>query len=262
VPDVDLDETLMRRFLLGDTSEEERDRIEERFILDHESYESLCAIEDELILAHLRRELPEQMEAQFRAVILSAPARRRRVDEMRALVAAAEGVAKLWWQWAPSRFVLVGAAAAAVLVLAVGLTARRERRPDGTTSQAASALARTGPGRPATKATFFLRPDVRLPGEKPVNVLRITSGIEQLELRMIVPADPGSRITAQLHRSDGAGVPIVGAPVTRVTPQGLNMTWVIPASAVPPGQYDLTLNATTAARRSENIANRSITIVK
>jgi hypothetical protein len=262
VPDLDLDEALMRRFLLGNMTEEERDRIEERFIVDHESYEALCGIEDELILAHLRRELPEHMEEQFRMVILSSPVRRRRVDDMRALVAAAEAVANPWWQWSPSRVVLVGAAASAVLVLTVGLTVHRERPPESAASQAESALAQTGPRTPVTKATLFLMPDVRLAGEKPANVLRITSGIQEVELRMIVPADPGSRIIAELHRSDGAGVPIVGAPVTRVTPQGLNMTWVIPVSAVPPGQYDLTLNATTAARSSENVANRSIIVVK
>jgi hypothetical protein len=258
VSDLNLDETLMRRFLLGDVSEAERDRIEERFIVDHEAFEALYALEDELILEYLRQELPDEVEAQFRAAMLSTPAQRRRVDEMRPLLAAAEAVAKPWWHWPPQPFVLLAATAAAVLILTAGLMVRqRSSRVD---DSRAAGTPQTAPAAPATIATFFLMPTVRAANEKPVNVWRIPRGTERVELQMIVPAEPGPGIRAELHRPDGTLVPIVGAPATRVTPQGLDVTWVIPASAVPPGQYDLALISETAGRAPENIANRSFTI--
>jgi hypothetical protein len=266
VPDIKRDEDLMERFLLGTATEEERDHLEERFLVDHGCFEALCAMEDEIILAHLRQELPADLEQQFRTAVLAAPARRRRVEEMRALVAAAEAVATPWWKRLSPSFTLVAAAAIAILVVTVSLVvARRPRPPTAAQPSPSPGAARTASTQSANVATLFLWPGVRALGPQPnerTNQVRIEPGAKQLRLRLIVTAEPGTRITAMLHPAPDHTVTLAvpSDPVVRETRDGLDVTWEIPVSVLQPGSYDLTIKGQTDSTASEDLTSRSFTV--
>src|SRR5262245_26219364 len=125
----------MKRFLVGDVTPEERERVEGRFMTDPDSFERVCAIEDDLILSHVRNELPADWRARFESAYLTTPARRRRVDEMRAVVAG------MSTQKAPARTrkrLLVTLGAAAAVLVAIGVAALLQKRQPASESIAVS----------------------------------------------------------------------------------------------------------------------------
>ncbi|HEV7904647.1 MAG TPA: hypothetical protein VGO96_12460 [Pyrinomonadaceae bacterium] len=73
------DDQLIRRFLLGDVSEEERQRVEESFITDSVYSESVLMAENDLIEDYLEGDLPQAEKEQFDAHFLSTPRQRRKV---------------------------------------------------------------------------------------------------------------------------------------------------------------------------------------
>lgn len=60
-------DSVIRRFLLGDVDEEERERIERRFISDRETYEKIVVVEDELIEDYLEGSLTTADREKFLA---------------------------------------------------------------------------------------------------------------------------------------------------------------------------------------------------
>ena len=56
---------LMKRYLLGDVSDEEQIRLEECYFVDDDVFEQLSALEDELIDDYVRGELAEPQRNQF-----------------------------------------------------------------------------------------------------------------------------------------------------------------------------------------------------
>ena len=74
------DIAVLRRFLLNEASEQERDEIEELYFGDQEFLERLLAAEEELVEDYLKGDLParerEQFERQYSANVVN----RREVD--------------------------------------------------------------------------------------------------------------------------------------------------------------------------------------
>src|SRR4051794_38129941 len=83
----DLNEDVMTRFLLGESPSDEQELVENRFLSDPAFFENLCSFEEELLLAHVRGELPETLQARVETALANWPGGRRRVSEIRALVA-------------------------------------------------------------------------------------------------------------------------------------------------------------------------------
>jgi hypothetical protein len=73
------DESYIRRYLLGELSEEEREQIERRLLADEDYYQQVLIAEDELIYDFVCDELPEQEKTTFRRHILPVPERREDV---------------------------------------------------------------------------------------------------------------------------------------------------------------------------------------
>jgi anti-sigma-K factor RskA len=65
------DETLMRRYLLGDLPQEERGSIEDRYLADDEVFEALVATENDLIDAYARGGLADDERRKFEAEYLT-----------------------------------------------------------------------------------------------------------------------------------------------------------------------------------------------
>jgi hypothetical protein len=122
-------EVLIRRYLLGDVSEEERAEIEERFFADDDFYQSLLVAEDDLIYDYLRGAMDAKDRRLMEEQITASPRRRQKVELVKGLMQAAnvtesEGELSLWQRlrdfFAPSR-ALQFAMAAMVLALAFGV---------------------------------------------------------------------------------------------------------------------------------------------
>lgn len=79
------DEVRIRRFLLEDLDEEERERVEELFLTDSDTRDSLLLAEDELIEEYLEGSLQGVDREKFREVFVTTPQLRRKVRIARSL---------------------------------------------------------------------------------------------------------------------------------------------------------------------------------
>ena len=75
------------RFLLGDTSEAERERLEAEIFSDENAFEEMLAAEDDLIDAYVRGELSESERQEFEKRFLTSAEARERVHFARAFAA-------------------------------------------------------------------------------------------------------------------------------------------------------------------------------
>jgi hypothetical protein len=121
------DEDLIRRYLLGDASEEERARVEDRFFADDDFYQSLLVAEDDLIYDYLRGAMNASDRRLMEAQTASSPRRLQKVELVRGLMqaAVAESEERISFRqrlrafFAPAR-ALQFATASLALALAVG----------------------------------------------------------------------------------------------------------------------------------------------
>lgn len=82
-------ESLMRKYLLGDLPEEERTRIEDEYFADAERFEELVGVENDLIDSYVRGTMSDSERRQFEQCYANRPDRRARVDFATALSQAA-----------------------------------------------------------------------------------------------------------------------------------------------------------------------------
>lgn len=76
---VEENDDLLTRYLLGDLSEEEQERVEERYISDRGFYDQLLAAEDDLIDSYAEKALTPQQLVSFEKYFLRSPERQNRV---------------------------------------------------------------------------------------------------------------------------------------------------------------------------------------
>lgn len=121
-------EDLIRGYLLGDVSEEERAGIEERFFADDDFYQSLLVAEDDLIYDYLRGALDQRERLLMEEQMTASPRRLQKVELVKGLMQAAsvkesEEKITLWQRlrvfFAPVRALQLATAALA-LALAFG----------------------------------------------------------------------------------------------------------------------------------------------
>ncbi|MCI0352564.1 MAG: hypothetical protein L0Z53_24355, partial [Acidobacteriales bacterium] len=80
-------EEMLERYLLGQLSEEEQQRIEQRFFDDEPYYQRLLEVEDELRCAYARGILPRAQQEQFERRFLIFADERKRVELARDMLA-------------------------------------------------------------------------------------------------------------------------------------------------------------------------------
>jgi hypothetical protein len=78
-------EILMRRYLLGNLPQEERNRLEDRYLADADMHEELLATENDLVDSYIRQELTERERQQFETGYSTTAERREKVEFARAL---------------------------------------------------------------------------------------------------------------------------------------------------------------------------------
>jgi len=131
---VDDNDEMLARYLLGESDEKEKETVETRYIGDAAFYDQLLCAEDDLIDAYTRDELPQSRRKNFERNFLCSPERRSRVTFAESWIAylerqpvsraAAKRSSRLASLPAVFRFDLWPAmlrAAAAILVLLVGV---------------------------------------------------------------------------------------------------------------------------------------------
>src|SRR5215210_834857 len=114
---------LLRRYLLGELSEEEANRLEARLIQDGELFESVEALEADLLDEAAHGRLPPEERQRIVRRLASTPQGRLRLAVVRDLGRIAEGGRVLPGPWGRvdlSRPSVRALAAAAMLVIAVG----------------------------------------------------------------------------------------------------------------------------------------------
>jgi hypothetical protein len=269
-PDVPNDEDLLRRFLVGEVSDQEREQVERRFIADPDFYDSLRGLEEEMLLSYHQGRLPDRWRLPFESHVLATAEGRRDLDRMGAfqdaLAAARPGVPaavppqRRWWGFEPG-FGLMWAGAAAVLVLAAGLWVSRDER-GGAPVAPDAAQRNANIARPL--ATFVLVPGLTRSDLRQSNIFRLPAGSGDIRLELTVPADGVGDVDAELKPVGGAPLRIASRPQVRSAGNSLVVSWLIPANDLKATtDYLLTLwRSSTSPGEREAIASRFFSTVE
>jgi anti-sigma factor RsiW len=77
---------LLVRYLLGELSPPERERLEEEYFIQEDTWEALAATENDLIDSYVKGQLPDRERRQFEEYFLRSPRRQQRVEFARNLM--------------------------------------------------------------------------------------------------------------------------------------------------------------------------------
>lgn len=197
-----LDEPRVRRYLLGQMSEEDATHIEREYFGGGDALDRVWSIENDLVDAYVKGELESADRSAFEGHYLSSPLHRDRVASARALRAAMGGLVaqpvprsgtRTWTPWL--------ALAAAVLLVVAGWWLRtrpephttsvaqvpRSPPPAGSATPASVDPSLTLPTPPASRKTvvaaFALSP-VLLRSNQETPVLRFAPGTDELAITL------------------------------------------------------------------------------
>jgi hypothetical protein len=226
-----MDDQIVRRYLLGDVTEEQRARIEERCFTDHEFFEQTLAAEEQLIDDYLRNALGPAKRRRFEEHFLASPRRRARVE-------FAAAVMEKLSRPAPPRPRLVGRLAlvatfAALALAAVWLQAQRSGLRREVSRLQADLERKVSP----PTVSFVLTPGlVRDVAAAPRRLVIPPDSRVRLELELR-PATPYSRYRVFVRTPEGEEVwsQEVSAPVVELPPGILR-----------PGDYVVSVQGVTA----------------
>lgn len=142
-----IDDHQLKRYLLGDLPEAERDRVEVRMLEDPDLSEAMAAMETDLIDAYARSELNPEERAGVERNLLATPAQRARLASAVALQKSLRGVVPM-----RRRRTWIPLAAAAAIAIAVGVAIfapQRERVPTERVVTTPPVSASTAPAEPS-----------------------------------------------------------------------------------------------------------------
>ena len=77
---------LLARYLLGELSAEDRQRLEKEYLADDEVWETLTAVENDLIDSYVRGDLSEEQRRQFEQHFLDSPEKQERLEMAKLLM--------------------------------------------------------------------------------------------------------------------------------------------------------------------------------
>jgi len=265
VTDTPDNDARLTRYLLGEVSEHERQTIErECFRADGEAFAELAALEDELRVAYAQRRLSAADRVAFERKYLTSVSDRARLAFAQALSTMADrepavgrGVAAMppvrWWR-RPA--VTIGLAAATVVLgLATGALVLSNQRLRHDLAQRPNSPA---PDLQPVVAITLLPGLTRSAGSQ-VPRVSAADAARGLRLSLTLPDDasPASSYTAVLLDVDGRELHAVGGLQRR----DRLVDVLIPASTLPPGDYQVTLRAITGGGRAQDLSDYYLRIV-
>lgn len=287
------DEDLMRRFLLGAVSPEERERVEDRLMTDGDYFDALRALEIEMGLDHLHGRTSPQEQEPFKKTVLAAPARRKEVEELGRFAAALESARRPqavparpvarpleparrdrapWWQAlidatlgpAPRgrRLTLVGAAAVVLIAALVYMRAPAgvPQVSDSTTPQPTGVPANDGARPQSIVATFVLLPGASRAELRQANVFERPVGADEIALVTTVPDAVDTRVGAILRPVGGDPLPLRFGPEVTAVSGGIEVRVRAEQRVLPRGDYLLQLTRQVSGATPEPFATRFFTV--
>jgi anti-sigma factor RsiW len=282
-------EAHLTRYLLGESTEDEKTRVEEQFFADDAFFEALLEAETELVDQYADGTLDPAQRTAFEERIARSPALARRVEIARALRRRADGESAETPEAAAPRSNWVPLLLAACLVLASGLvwmwqdaarlraaarqfqasrdalSARVAEVERGAAAQAtkldelsrrlAAEAGGAQPGPPPRVLSFLLKEGLTR-GSGDGNAVRIAkgAGVVQLEVPLRSPVAGGCVV--RIETPEGRTV----ARFDGVAPDGTSLRVALPASVLQNGDYVLT--ATSPAPRNTVLAEIAFRVVR
>lgn len=259
-----------RSYLLGEATEEECATLEREYFHSDDAGDRIAAAEDDLIEDYLSNRLDPAGRVRFERAYLAVPHRRRRVETMRQLMAAASRPAARQTASTelalPMGFRLQWLALAATLVLVAGgafwvFAPSRDQRVSVAGNQpptelkplepapAPSAGQPTIPSPPAPRifATSISPVTVRSAAERPS--VMIPAGTDVLALNLEGGADGRTRVRGRATIRSVSGDAIWQGPAVAGDdlPPGVVARLDVPAALLPVDDYVVTLFGTDAA---------------
>ncbi len=274
-----LDEQTVRRYLLGQLAEHERDEFEERLITDGDSRDEVEATERDLIDDYVHDNLTEDERARFERMFLPSASRRQKITFARALanttsehvaevptLRTAKFAALLTRVRPPLRLAF---AAVVLLVFAGVLWVILDRRessvehqtstppmnatPQNTNSQVAVQQAEPSPtpvsrsqNDSASIASFLLLPGAERSSDE-VRAVTIPPGVTTIRFQLSLSGLPNLEdVRAELRKEspEGSLVFSTGTIRPRSSSQGPYVVLELPSSRLSPGKYVALLKGT------------------
>ncbi len=270
------DDSLLRRFLLGESPPEERERVERHLFEDPAGLERIEAVEDDLLDACARGELAAPERARVLARLAATPAGRRRLAFAEDLGRLSDGLSDTHPGFVPSlpapprprtaprvrrRAVAALAAGLAALVVAGSYSAWRHAHPAATAGATAAA-------RPATPPLAVAVVELALATERGGDAApprrRIPPGTREVELRIQVD-DGESYHTYRAEIRDAAGQPVAGTSslAPRPAPGGAEIVLAVPAVRLPPGRYEVAVQGERGnGEPPEDVGFQDLTVIR
>jgi hypothetical protein len=271
------------RYLRGELTEAERDRVEDLYFADDKLHDRLLMLEDQMIDAYVRGQLPPEERERISRRIQNSPAHRRKVEFAEALnrmtvQAAGEPSQQPRWWRAVERFFLVQTPAmrvvlaAGVIVLVVGplLYFQHSNRPSTPSQQAAMPhpqLTPKGPDRTPGAVpertlpilAFALSPLERGGGEE--NRLVIPAGEYTIRLRLDLDEASPAGLSATIQTAEGARVSRLDGLAPQSIGAGGRAVFVsLPSSRLRDGQYVVRLSHAAADGTTELLGGYSFRV--
>jgi len=254
------DEAEMRRFLLGDSTPEEQDRVGERIIADQDYHDAVGAMSDEILCDAVRGTLNTVDAVRLEAQLAESPTRRRALDDMRVFTKALDTEARsaalpLSRLWVPAGVVAAGIAAALLLWV--------NTRPHPT-APSPPPIATPGPAPHATNAifTFVLAPYTRRTESVPqANLFRIPPQTPTVVLQLDAPTADISEPEATIRHVGTDAILVTMRPEIHKRGNTAQISVAVPASILRPADYVLAITASAGAG-SEEIASRFFSVVE
>lgn len=247
-------EEQVRRYLLGDVSEDERIRIEERLMVDGDFFDQVGLQEDELVDDYVDGRLSREDRSRFESLFLCAPERQHKLRFARALRARlADAPKPVWWQrllgmTRMSQPVLASCLTASLLVIAFGgawvlvRMDRLERRADELRAElhTSAAAGSAGPSAPQAAPVAVWMSGILSPGtlrsEGTGRRLAVPEGTLVVRLTLDLPSYGDGAYRAVLSGENGEILTRSGLRAERDGSQSL-LRLDVPASALPPADY-------------------------
>jgi hypothetical protein len=250
-----LDDALLRRYLLGEATEDEESRVERHLLTAAAGLENLEMAEDDLIEACARGDLPEAERKRVLAGLAASSAGRARLALARDLAYVADGEPgtlvnlrapaprRPWSGW---RLQVAALAAALVLAVATGGVWRAMH-----------------PGRSALSPAVFELSMAAERGSARMPELKVPSGSPRVELRLALDEHETYRAYRAVLR-DAAGRAVASARglALQRTPTGPEIVLDLPAADLPPGRYEVAVQGERARGPIEDVAWKEFAVIR
>jgi hypothetical protein len=262
------------RFLLGELPDDERDKLEERFFVEDDALAELKEAEDDLVDAYSRGLLSAEQRALFEARHLQGESGERRVEFARALHAAARGRKAATsparrsrvWPWAASIAALALTGALLGLARARSTLARLEAervalaqaaqemdvRARGLADEVERLRTRVadleGLGRGLDRVVALTLTPGLARELQPLASVAIPADASRVELTLRLKDDPYPRYGVAIETADGRRIWSGASSASDAGGGGRALLVSVPAPAVQPGHYVVTVEGIRPGR--------------